>query len=120
MRFSLHHADPHPALIRELRSLERRTSRMGRDSVTHPPGGDVACKTVREIHVDKTLDLLTRHRRAHDQSFKLIAPAIAPLEAARAKNAKAIEELKKIVAGPTVEISDAQAIEIRTRLAGSE
>ena len=93
---------------------------MGRDSVTHPPGGDVACKTVREIHVDKTLDLLTRHRRAHDQSFKLIAPAIAPLEGARAKNAKAIEELKKIVAGPTVEISDAQAIEIRTRLAGSE
>jgi hypothetical protein len=29
----------HPQLIRELRSLERRTSRMGRDSVTHPPGG---------------------------------------------------------------------------------
>jgi hypothetical protein len=29
----------HPQLIRELRALERRTSRMGRDSVTHPPGG---------------------------------------------------------------------------------
>jgi hypothetical protein len=29
----------HPQLIRELRGLERRTSRMGRDSVTHPPGG---------------------------------------------------------------------------------
>jgi hypothetical protein len=29
----------HPALIQELRGLERRTSRMGRDSVTHPPGG---------------------------------------------------------------------------------
>jgi hypothetical protein len=29
----------HFQLIRELRSLERRTSRMGRDSVTHPPGG---------------------------------------------------------------------------------
>jgi hypothetical protein len=82
------------------------------------PRGDVACKTVREIHVDQTLDLPTRHRRAHDQSFKLIAPAIAPLEAARAKNAKAIEELKKIITGPTVEISDARAIEIRTRLAG--
>jgi hypothetical protein len=60
----------------------------------------------------------TRHRRAHDQSFKLIAPAIAPLETARAKTAKAIEELKKIIAGPTVELSDAAAIEIRTRLAG--
>jgi hypothetical protein len=66
--------------------------------------GDVACKTVREIHVDQTLDLPTRHRRAHDQSFKLIAPAIAPLEAARAKNAKAIEELKKIIAGPAIEL----------------
>jgi hypothetical protein len=40
------------------------------------------------------------------------------LEAVRAKNAKAIGELKKIIAGPTVAISDAQAIEIRTRLAG--
>jgi len=29
----------HPQLVRELRSLERRTSRMGRDTVTHPPGG---------------------------------------------------------------------------------
>jgi Terminase large subunit, T4likevirus-type, N-terminal len=29
----------HPKLIRELRGLERRTSRLGRDSVTHPPGG---------------------------------------------------------------------------------
>jgi hypothetical protein len=29
----------HPQLIRELRLLERRTSRMGKDSVTHPPGG---------------------------------------------------------------------------------
>jgi hypothetical protein len=80
--------------------------------------GDVACKTVREIHVDQTLDLPTPHRRAHDQSFKLIAPAIAPLEAARAKNAKACEELRKITAGPAIELSDAAAIEIRTRLAG--
>jgi hypothetical protein len=80
--------------------------------------GDVACKTVREIHVDPTLDMPTRHRRAHDQSFKLIAPAWGPMEAARAKILKAIEQSKKIIAGPTVEISDAQAIEIRTRLAG--
>jgi hypothetical protein len=29
----------HPQLIRELRLLERRTSRMGKDSITHPPGG---------------------------------------------------------------------------------
>jgi hypothetical protein len=29
----------HKRLVSELRSLERRTSRMGRDSVTHPPGG---------------------------------------------------------------------------------
>jgi hypothetical protein len=29
----------HHQLIRELRSLERRTSRMGRDTVSHPPGG---------------------------------------------------------------------------------
>jgi hypothetical protein len=29
----------HPQLIRELRLLERRTSRMGRDAITHPPGG---------------------------------------------------------------------------------
>lgn len=29
----------HPVLIRELRGLERRTSRMGRDTVSHPPGG---------------------------------------------------------------------------------
>jgi Terminase large subunit, T4likevirus-type, N-terminal len=29
----------HPQLIRELRQLERRTSRLGRDTVTHPPGG---------------------------------------------------------------------------------
>ncbi len=29
----------HPILIRELRQLERHTSRTGRDSVTHPPGG---------------------------------------------------------------------------------
>jgi hypothetical protein len=79
---------------------------------------DVALAEARRIHVDPTLDLPTRHRRAHDESFRLIAPAIAPLEAARAKNAKAIEELKKIIAGPMVELSDAAAIEIRTRLAG--
>jgi hypothetical protein len=53
---------------------------------------DVACKTVREIHVDKMLDI---HRKAHDASFKLIAPALQPLEAARAKNAKVIEELPR-------------------------
>ena len=29
----------HPQLIRELRGLERRTSRMGRDTVSHAPGG---------------------------------------------------------------------------------
>jgi hypothetical protein len=29
----------HAQLIRELRGLERRTSRMGRDTVSHPPGG---------------------------------------------------------------------------------
>jgi hypothetical protein len=29
----------HPQLIRELRLLERRTSRMGKDAITHPPGG---------------------------------------------------------------------------------
>lgn len=29
----------HPQLVRELRLLERRTSRMGKDSITHPPGG---------------------------------------------------------------------------------
>jgi hypothetical protein len=28
----------HPILVRELRSLERRTSRMGRDTVSHAPG----------------------------------------------------------------------------------
>jgi hypothetical protein len=79
---------------------------------------EVACKTAREIHVDPMLDLPTRHRKAHDQSFKLIAPALAPLETALAKNAKACEELRKIVAGPTIELSDAAAIEIRSRLAG--
>jgi hypothetical protein len=29
----------HPQLIRHLRLLERRTSRMGKDAITHPPGG---------------------------------------------------------------------------------
>jgi hypothetical protein len=29
----------HHQLIRELRLLERRTSRMGKDAITHPPGG---------------------------------------------------------------------------------
>jgi hypothetical protein len=79
---------------------------------------EVACKTAREIHVDATLDMPTRHRKAHDQSFELISPALQPLEAARAKNAKAREELGKITAGPTLELSDAAAIEIRTRLEG--
>ena len=30
---------PQKRLIRELRLLERRTSRMGKDNITHPPGG---------------------------------------------------------------------------------
>jgi hypothetical protein len=33
-----------PQLIRELRGLERSTSRMGRDSVTHPPGGRLSAR----------------------------------------------------------------------------
>jgi hypothetical protein len=78
----------------------------------------VACKVAREIHVDESLALPDRHRKAHDRSFQLIHAAIAPLEAARAKNAKAIGELRAILAGPKVELSDAAAIEVRSRLAG--
>jgi hypothetical protein len=78
----------------------------------------VACKVAREIHVDGSLAVPDRHRKAHDRSFQLVHAAIAPLEAARAKNAKAIGELRAILAGPKVELSDAQAFEVHTRLAG--
>jgi hypothetical protein len=79
---------------------------------------EVACKTAREIHVDPALHMPARHHKAHDKSFQLIAPALPAFETALAKNAKAREELRKITDGPTIELSDAQAIEIRTRLAG--
>jgi hypothetical protein len=78
----------------------------------------IACKTAREIHVDESLPMPARHHKAHDTSFKLVGPALPALETAIAKNAKAREELFKIVAGPGIELSDAQAVEIRTRLAG--
>jgi len=107
-----------PAAIHNIEPKDRVRHEVAAALALGKSCGDVACKTVREIHVDPTLDMPTRHRCAHDQSFKLIAPALGPMEAARAKIVKAIEESKKIIAGPTVELSDDQAIEIRSRLAG--
>jgi hypothetical protein len=80
--------------------------------------GAIALKVTRQIHADASLAIPDRHRHAHDRSFQLIHPALAPLEAARAKNSKARDELMKIVAGPAVELSDVAAFEVRSKLKG--
>ena len=107
-----------PAAIESIETKDRIRHESAKALETARSCAEVALKTARAIHVDPSLDMPTRHRKAHDASFKLISPALPLLETARAKNAKAIEELRKITAGPTVELSDAAAIEARTRLEG--
>jgi hypothetical protein len=107
-----------PAAIENIDKNDRLRSECAAALETARSCGAVALKVVRQIHVDESLAVPDRHRAAHDKSFQLIHPAIGPLEAARAKNKKAREELMKILAGPTVELSEVAAIEVRTRLAG--
>jgi hypothetical protein len=63
-----------PPLVRELRLLERRTSRSGRDSVDHPPNGgtddhaNVLAGCMREVMAD--------HRRAMTEDYGIAFPKI--------------------------------------------
>jgi hypothetical protein len=80
--------------------------------------GLAAQHACRQIHGDESLGEAERHRRAAKASADLIVAALPIVEKARAVHEKSIAELRAMLAGPAIEVSDVQAVEIRTRLSG--
>ena len=80
--------------------------------------GNAAAHACRQIHGDESLGEAERHRRAAKTSADLILPAQPCLEKALGAYRKSIEELTAMLAGPSIEVSDVQQIEIRSKLSG--
>jgi hypothetical protein len=80
--------------------------------------GSAAAHACRQIHGDQSLGEAERHRRANKASADLIAAALPHVEKALAAYGKSIGDLSAMLAGPTVELSDMQLVEFRTKLSG--
>ena len=82
--------------------------------------GRVLSRCQASVHGDQTLDVPTRHRRAHEAAAKAILPFLDTFEKTQANYTKEITKLHELLDVPGGEFSELTLAEARSKLIGMQ